>query len=102
MEYRPIKTKKIRSKITVGIEAAINAAQVDTIFIGKRIQEDELSKYFYPAKSNEPGTFEVNEEYYKAYKLNKYGEYVLKKPFEALFRNTQEEEQTPQDMEEEE
>lgn len=101
IEYKPLRTKKIRSKVTVGIEAAINAAQVDTIFIGKRIQEEELSKYFYPAKSGEPGVFEVDGDYYKAYKLNKYGEYVMKKPFEALFRNTQEEE-TPQDMDMEE
>ncbi len=91
VQFKALKTKKISSKISPGIQCAINPTQIDTIFIGKRITEEELKDYFYPAKENEPGAFRAKGKFYKAFKYDKNGEMILRKEFEKLFRISEEE-----------
>lgn len=103
-EYKALPTKKLKSKDkeNLTIQAAINATQLDTVFLGKRIQPEEIGSYFYPAISEvEEGAFEVNGKYYKAFRVNKHGEYEIKPAMRAMFRiveadDEEEEELTPQ------
>ena len=90
-EYKALTTKKIPSKVSINVQAALNPMQLDTIFLGKRIQPEELSDYFYEVKTDmEEGSFTVQGRHYKAYKMNKHGEYEIKKPLKALLRITEE------------
>ena len=87
MEYKALTTKKMPSKVSLSVQAAINVMQLDTIFLGKRIQPNELSDYFYECKTDmESGSFTVDGKHYKAYRLGKHGEYEIKKPLRALMR----------------
>ena len=73
--------------------------QFDTIYIGKRIQENELKKYFYSVDGpTEAAAFKVGDGYWVAYRAGKKGGYELKKPLKALFRFIPEqEEESPAD-----
>ena len=91
-EYKGLTTKKIPSKISLNVQAAINAMQLDTIFLGKRIQPNELSDYFYECKTDlEDGSFKAAGKQWKAYRLDKHGNYEIKKPLRALMRIVEDE-----------
>ncbi len=92
MEYKALTTKKIPSKVSLNVQAAINVMQLDTIFLGKRIQPNELSDYFYECKTDmEDGSFLAEGKHWKAYRLGKHGEYEIKKPLRALMRIVEDE-----------
>ena len=57
-----------------------------TIYIGKKIEEKEMSDYFYPAKEGEPGAFQAMGGWLKPYKLDKKGSYVIKKAMQMILR----------------
>ncbi len=86
-EFKSLITKKLPSDISLSIRAAINPTQIDTLFLAKRININELDDYFFRAKTDiEEGAFTVKGNHYKAYRYNKRGEYELKKPLRLLFR----------------
>lgn len=98
VEYKALTTKKIPSKVSLNIQAAINVTQLDTIFIGKRIQPNELKDYFFECETDmEDGSFTVDGRHYKAYRLDRHGNYEIKKPLRALMRIIEDE---PDDIEE--
>lgn len=88
MEYKALPTRKVPSKTGgITVEAAIDPSQFDTIFIGKKITEKELSKYFFEVGTDtEAGSFTVGKKHYKAFRPGKRGEYDIKKPLRALLR----------------
>lgn len=94
LEYKALPTRKLPSKTELVLQAPINLGQFDTIYIGKRIQEGELGKYFYKVDGpTEAAAFPVNGTYYVAYHVGKRGAYELKKPLSALFRIIPEQEE---------
>lgn len=102
VEYRQVSTKKVKGGSVLMIQAAINASQFDTIYLGKRITEEEVSKYLFSADSpTEQGavtiTVKGEERYFKPFRLNGRGEYDYRKPFRAMLRivPTEEEEIEP-------
>lgn len=100
MEYKALTTKKMPSKVSLNVQASINAMQFDTIFLGKRIQPNELSDYFYECKTDmESGSFTVDGKHYKAYRLDKHGVYEIKKPLRALMRIVEDEVDEIEDQE---
>lgn len=96
-EYKALSTKKIKGpKGTdmITMQAAINASQFDTIYLGKRIQPEEVKDYFYEVKTNmEEGTITIDGKYYKAYQVGRHGEYELKKEMRNLMRIVEEQEE---------
>ena len=108
VEFKSLSTKKVKSKGSdaLHIRVAINATQLDTLYLGKRIQPDELDDYFYEVESaREVGSFTVAGHHYKAFVMNRRGEYDVKEPLRSLFRIVEEEPDdelnlTPQDDEE--
>ncbi len=97
-EYKSLPTKKIKGGPVLMIQGAINPTMFDTIFLAKRIKEDEVSKYLYAADSpTEQGAVTIivkgEERYYKPFRINNKGEYDYKKPFRALLRIVEAEEE---------
>ena len=91
-EYKALTTKKMPSKVSLSVQAAVNVMQLDTIFLGKRIQPNELSDYFYECKTDkEDGSFKAEGKVWKAYRLDKHGNYEIKKPLRALMRIVEDE-----------
>ena len=87
VEYRSLPTKKMPSKVSLSVQANINPTQIDTIFLGKRIKVEEVDDYFYKVKTDaEEGTITIGDKFYKPYRIDKEGNYELKKPLRALFR----------------
>ena len=87
VEYKSIPTRKLPSKVSLSIQAKINPTQIDTVFLGKRIAEEEIEDYFYRVKTDaESGTITIGDKHYKAFKIDKSGNYELKKRMKALFR----------------
>ena len=68
------------------LTTTINAFQLDTIYIGRKIEEKEMSDYFFPAKEGEPGAFQAMGGWLKPYKLDKRGSYVIKKNMQMMLR----------------
>lgn len=100
MEYKQLPTRKAPGKGELMLQAPINITQFDTIYVGKRLQDKEVSKYFYPVDGpTEAASFRVGDKYYVAYRMGKHGQYELKKPLKALFRIVpdQEEDIAPSD-----
>ena len=98
MEYKQLPTRKSPGRGELMLQAPINVTQFDTIYVGKRIQEKELGKYFYSVDGpTEAAAFKVADRYWVAYSVGKGGQYELKKPLKALFRiiPDQEEEELP-------
>lgn len=94
IEYKAMPTRKMPGKAELGLQAPINLGQFDTIYLGKRIQEGELGKYFYKVDGpTEAAAFAVGDTYYVAYHVGKRGAYELKKPLSALFRIIPEQEE---------
>ena len=108
VEYRSLATKKVVNKKagTIHIKAAVNLAQFDTIFLGKRIKESELDDYFYEVDTDrDVGAFTVGKKHYVAYRMNRRGDYEMKKSLRQLFRiveETEEPEPTAPTLEEDE
>ena len=93
MEYKQLPTRKAPGKGDLMLQAPINIGQFDTIYVGKRIQEKELSKYFYTVDNpTEAAAFTVGSKHYVAYRVGRHGQYEMKKPLKALFRITPEQE----------
>ena len=85
--YRALTTKKVPSKISINVQSGLSAMQLDTIYLGKRIDASELKNYFYEVKTDmEEGSFTVEGKHYKAYQLDKHGKYEIKKPLKQLLR----------------
>ncbi len=101
LEYKGLTTKKLKSKdkTNITIQAAINATQLDTIYLGKRIQPDEINSYFYPAISEvEEGSFLFGKKYHKAFRVNKHGDYEIKPALRSLFRIVEQEEEPDEEI----
>lgn len=98
IEYKALPTRKLPGKGDLVLQAPINVAQFDTIYLGKRIQENELKSYFFPVDGpTEAAAFKVGKRYYVPYRVDKRGQYELRKALRALFRIIPEqEEETPQ------
>lgn len=98
-EYRQLPTRKLQGRAELMLQAPINATQFDTIYVGKRIQEGELGRYFYSVDGpTEAAAFKVGDRYWVAYRVGKGGQYELKKHLMELFRVVpeQEEEELPE------
>lgn len=98
-EFKTVQTKKIKGGPVLMIQGALNVTQFDTVYLAKRINEDEISKYLYTADSpTEQGavtiTLKGEEKYFKAFKVNSRGEYEFKKPFRAMLRIIQNEDES--------
>lgn len=100
VEYKSIATRKVRGKkgsTSITVEARITPSQFDTIFLGKRIQEEDIHDYFYPVKNNtEQGTITIGGKYYKAYKLDSRGDYLMRPSMEDMLRIIEEQEEYPE------
>ena len=78
----------------ITMQAAISPAQFDTIYLGKRIQPEEIKDYLYEVKTNmEEGTVTFDGKYYKAYRMGNHGDYEIKKQLKALMRIVEEQEE---------
>lgn len=87
VEYKQLPTRKVPGRAELMLQAPINVSQFDTVYLGKRVQENELKKYFYPVDgSTEAASFRVGDRWYVAYRPGKNGTYELKKPLRDLFR----------------
>lgn len=92
MEYKALTTKKMPSKVSLSVQAAVNVMQLDTIFLGKRIQPNELNDYFFECKTDkEDGSFKAEGKHWKAYRLDRHGNYEIKKSLQALMRIVEDE-----------
>lgn len=90
VSYKALTTKKMPSKVSLSVQCNIDATQLDTLFLGKRIDPSEMSDYFYEVETDvEPSSFTVNGKHYKAYSLDRHGNYVYKKAFKGLLRLTE-------------
>ena len=98
MEYKPLATKKIKGGPVLMPQGALNPTQFDTVFIAKRITEDEVSKYLYPADSpTEQGAVTImikgEERYFKPFRIDGKGQYEFKKLFRNMLRIIEDEEE---------
>ena len=98
MEFKSLSTKKIKGGPVLMLQGALNPTQFDTVFIAKRITEDEVSKYLFPADSpTEQGavtiTIKGEERYFKPFRMNGKGEYEFKKLFRNMLRIIEDEEE---------
>ena len=87
-DYKTVTTTKEKDKETKleAIVGSFSAFQLDTIYVGKKVDEKEMSNYFYPAKEGEPGAFQAMGGWLKPYKLDKRGSIVMKKDMEMILR----------------
>ncbi|MDR0971909.1 MAG: hypothetical protein LBM25_05965 [Bacteroidales bacterium] len=85
-QYKSVPTKREKDKETKAeaIVGSFTAFQLDTIYVGKRVDEGDMSNYFYPAKEGEPGCFRAMGGWLKPYKLDKRASIIMKKDMEAL------------------
>lgn len=102
-EFKSVATKKVKGSAVLQIQGAINASQFDTIFLAKRIEVDEISKYLYPADSpTEQGAVTImvkgEERYFKPFRTNNRGEYEFKKMFRSMLRIVEAEEETADEV----
>ena len=87
MEYKQLPTRKVPGKGMLALQAPVNILQLDTIYLGKRIQDKEVSKYFYEVDSpTEAASFAIGDRFYVASRPGKDGRPMLKKPLKQLFR----------------
>ena len=86
--YKAISTKKIKDKEAdeMWIQCFITPFQFDTIFVGKKIEEKDMNKYFYAGKSEEPGSFECMDGWLKCYKLDKQGRFIVRDDMQGILR----------------
>lgn len=94
MEYKQLPTRKSPGKGVLMLQAPINITQFDTIYLGKRIQEKELKKYFYEVDGpTEAAAFRVGNQFYVAYRPSKSGGKDMKAQLRELFRIVPEQEE---------
>lgn len=88
LEYKVIPTKRERDRETktTFLIGTLNAFQCDTVYLGRRVAEDEMRNYFYPSQKGEPGAFYLEDVWIKPYRLNKRGEMEMKKKMIPLLR----------------
>lgn len=103
-EFKSVATKKVKGSAVLQIQGAINASQFDTIYLAKRIETEEVSKYLYPADSpTEQGAVTImvkgEERYFKPFRTNNKGEYEFKKMFRSMLRIVEAEEETTDEAE---
>lgn len=90
-EYKQLPTRKLPGKGQLTLQAPVNINQLDTIYLGKRIQEKEASKYFYEVDSpTEAASFAIGNRFFVPSKPGRNGEPMLKKPLRKLFRIVEE------------
>lgn len=91
-EYKAVPTAKEKDRETKleAIIGSFTAFQLDTIYVGKKVTEKEMSDYFYPAKEGEPGAFRAMGGWLKPYKLDKRGTIIMKKDMEMILRRPKE------------
>lgn len=97
-EFKTVPTKKIKGGPVLQLQGAINASMFDTIYLAKRISDDEISHYLYNADSpTEQGavtiTVKGEDRYFKPFRVNSKGEYEYKKAFRAMLRIIESEEE---------
>lgn len=94
IEYKALPTRKLPGKGDLVLQAPISVDQFDTIYLGKRIQEKELKDYFYEVDSpTEAASFAVGKRFFVAYRVDRHGQYELKKALRNLFRIVPEQEE---------
>ncbi len=98
-EYKALPTKKIKGGPVLMMQASLDASQLDTLFLARKISDEEISQYLYPADSpTEQGAVTIvrqgEELFYKPFKVNRKGEYEYRKSFRALLRIVAEEEES--------
>ncbi|MBP5678192.1 MAG: hypothetical protein J6W88_06825 [Bacteroidales bacterium] len=94
VEYKALPTRRVPGKGVLMLQATINVTQFDTIYLGKRIQDSELGKYFYSVDGpTEAAAFKAADKWWVAYRPAKGGTYELKKPLKSLFRIIPEQEE---------
>ena len=87
IEYKQLPTRKAPGKGPLLLQAPINITQFDTIYLGKRLQQNEVKKYFYQVdNATEATAFEIDGKHYVASRPGKDGSPQLKKPLQQLFR----------------
>ena len=87
LEYKQLPTRKMPGKGALALQAPVNITQLDTIYVGKRIQDKEVSKYFYEVDSpTEAASFSIGNRFYVASRPGKDGRPELKKALRQLFR----------------
>lgn len=87
MEYKQLPTRKVPGKGVLALQAPVNVTQLDTIYVGTRIQEKEVSKYFYEVDSpTEAASFAIGNRFYVASRPGRDGRPELKKALRQLFR----------------
>lgn len=101
IEYKALPTRKMPGKGELMLQAPINVAQFDTIYLGKRISEKELKDYFFEVDSpTEAASFAVGNRFFVAYRVDKHGSYELRKDLRDLFRIVPDQEEDLQPREE--
>lgn len=90
-EFKSQPTKRIKGGPVLMIQAGINPTQFDTIFLAKRIAPEDVTKYLFRADSpTEQGAVTImmdgKEQYFKPFRIKSNGEYEFKKPFRAMLR----------------
>ncbi|MBQ7984433.1 MAG: hypothetical protein IJ250_02215 [Bacteroidales bacterium] len=87
-QYKALKTLKRKDKETgdMWITCEIWPNQLDTVFIGKKVEEKEMSDYFYSASSEDNGSFEAMGGWLRCYKLDRNGKMVIKDKMQAVLR----------------
>lgn len=101
IEYKALPTRKMPGRGELMLQAPINVAQFDTIYLGKRISENELKDYFFEVDSpTEAASFAVGRRFFVAYRVDKRGGYELRKSLRDLFRIVPEQEEDNQPREE--
>ena len=101
IEYKALPTRKMPGKGELMLQAPINVAQFDTIYLGKRISESELKDYFFEVDSpTQAASFAVGRRFFVAYRVDKRGGYELRKALRDLFRIVPDQEEDTQPREE--
>lgn len=86
--YKSIRTSKKKNKDTgeLWLEADITPDQLDTVYLGKKVEAKDMKDYFYSAKSEEPGSFEAMGGWLRTYKLDSKGNMQMKDKMKAVLR----------------
>lgn len=100
IEYRSLPTRKVKGGAVLMIQAAINPTQFDTLYLAKRVKMEELGDYLYEVDSpSEQGAVTImegkEEHFFKAFRINRKGEYEYKSSFRDMLRIVEDEEETP-------
>lgn len=99
VSYKSLTTKKVPSKVSLNVQCALNVTQLDTLFLGKRIQPEELNDYFFECETDmEQGSFTIDGRHWKAYRFDKHGEYEIKKALRQLMRIIEDETEPIEDQ----